>query len=308
MPRVSIIVPVYNAEAFIVGCVDSVLSQTEEEWELILVNDCSTDNTEQVIDCLLNNNCKEKISVLKQEHNQGPSAARNRGIREAKGEYLFFLDADDTITPDCIEQLYDFAKKYDADFVQGSYCGNKNNNVAPDLRYTSEKKRIKRTLLNHNIIPFAPHNKLVRRQMVLDNSLFFNEEIKVREDFLWMTFVAKYVERFAYCDQPTYNRGFNAESLTNNINVEREILGYRVLIETMVANYDAFLLGNQKELALEALVMALREGYYHDEVERKHLINVVASKNNCLENLLLKVYLKMENSKILHLLVKIYKR
>jgi hypothetical protein len=75
----------------------------------------------------------------------------------------------------------------------------------------------------------------------------------------------------------------------------------------MVANYDSFQLGYQKELALEALMMALRAGYYHDEAERKHLIDVISSKNNGIENVLLWIFLKTEDSKILHLLVRLYK-
>ena len=142
----------------------------------------------------------------------------------------------------------------------------------------------------------------------MDHDLFFNEDIRVREDFLWMTFVAKYAEKFAATDKVTYVRGYNEESLTNNINREREILGYRVLIEQMVANYDAFLLGYQKELALEALMMALKAGYYHNEAERQHLIEVVKSKNNFIENILLKLYLRTYYPKVLHLLVRIYKR
>ena len=313
MSKVSIIIPVYNAEKFLCKCIDSVLSQTFEGWEMILVDDCSTDNTLEDIQSIINVNANGnvKISLLRQERNQGPSAARNRGLREAKGEYVFFLDADDTITTDCIESLYMLAKKHDADYVQGRYFNGNGNDNVNELSIPSvltERKEIKRLLLNHNKIQFTPHNRLVRRQMLIDNGLFFNEEIRVREDFLWMTFVAKYVERFAYCDRPTYHRGYNEDSLTNNINREREIQGYRVLIETMVANYDSFQLGYQKELALEALMMALRTGYYHDEAERKHLIDVVASKNNRLENLLLRLYLKTQNSKLLHLLMRVYKR
>ena len=312
---VSIITPVFNAERFLRQCIDSVITQTLEDWEMILVNDGSTDGSLAI--------CKElaakdkRVSVI-DKPNGGPSSARNRGIREANGEYIFFLDADDAITPNCIEDLYSIAKKYDADYVQGRYVndnenenGNENDNDNPNMSLPSvlsDKREIKRLLLNHNKIQFTPHNRLVRREMILEHGLFFNEEIRVREDFLWMTFVAKYVERFASCERVTYIRGYNEESLTNNINVEREIAGYRVLTETMVTNYDSFLLGYQKELTLEALMMALRAGYYHDETERKHLIDVVLSKNNWLENLLLKIYLKTENPKILHLLVRVYKR
>ena len=336
MPKVSIITPVYNAEKFLRRCIDSVIAQTFEDWEMILVNDGSKDSSLAICqECAAKD---ERIFVIDRP-NGGPSSARNRGIREAEGEYVFFLDADDTITPNCIEDLYSLAKEYDADYVQGKYGTrdartktkrpkdyenenffshsqrrdgenlNDNLNLNPSLPSAlSDRGEIKRLLLNHNKIEFTPHNRLVRREMIQEYGLFFNEEIWVREDFLWMTFVAKYVERFASCDRVTYIRGYNEESLTNNINKEREIQGYRVLIEQMVANYDAFLLGYQKELALDALMMALRAGYYHDEAERRHLIDVVASKNNWLENVLLKMYLKTENSKILHLLVMIYKR
>lgn len=324
--RVSIIIPVYNAEKFLRNCVESVISQTIKDWEMILVDDCSTDNTLEEIQSIINVNANGnvKISLLRQERNQGPSAARNRGLREAQGEYVFFLDADDTITPDCIELLYSLAKQHDADYVQGKYqssCLHEGWEVqkvqeVQDASLVqkrelpsalSDRREIKRLLLNHNKIQFTPHNRLVRRQMIIDNGLFFNEEIRVREDFLWMTFVAKYVKKFASCDKPTYNRGYNEDSLTNNIDREREIAGYRVLIEQMVANYDSFQLGYQKELALEALMMALRAGYYHDEAERKHLIDVVKSKNNCIENILLQLYLKTKLSWILHLLIRICK-
>lgn len=332
MPKVSIIVPVYNAEAFIADCINSVLAQTEQDWELILVDDCSTDNTVDIITNYINETRQEPlrngindayetlryenqrggiVTFLRQERNQGPSAARNRGIREAKGEYVFFLDADDMITPTCIESLYGLAKKYDADYVQGRYGPPPQSSPKweeGNTLFSDDKKWIKRTLLDYKKVQFTPHNRLVRRQMLIEHGLFFNEEIKVREDFLWMTFVAKYVERLAFCNQVTYNRGYNEDSLTNNINREREIQGYRVLIETMVANYDSFLLGCQKELALDALLMALRAGYYHDEVERRHLIEVVMSKNNFIEKILLKLYLITNNPKVLHLLVRIYKR
>lgn len=331
MYEVSIIIPVYNASAFVKECLDSVMAQTMTDGvECILIDDCSIDNTLEEIQSIINEdvNGNGNFFLLRQERNQGPSAARNRGIREARGEYVFFLDADDTITPDCIELLYELAKQHDADYVQGRYESeikdnkdNRNNTNVKTIELLNsstlepsiplvltDRKEIKRLLLNHNKIQFTPHNRLVRRQMIIDNNLFFNEEIKVREDFLWMTFVAKYVKRFAACDKPTYNRGYNEDSLTNNINKEREIAGYRVLIETMVANYDNFQLGYQKELALEALMMALKAGYYHDEAERQHLIEVVMSKNNCIENILLKLYLRTYNPKVLHLLVRIYKR
>lgn len=344
--KVSIIIPVYNAKDFIVECLDSVATQTMTKGvECILVDDCGQDDSVEVINEYvkhelprINHELAKNTALLHQPRNQGPSAARNRGIREATGEYIFFLDADDQITPQCIETLYTIAKEYDADYVQGRYnnehgtngnsvltntdstdstnnsivtntdCTNNTDNLYNQVNLCSENKKIiKSLLLDHTKIPFTPHNRLVRRKMILEHDLFFNEQIKVREDFLWMTFVAKYVNRFASTDTVTYIRGFNEDSLTHNINREREIQGYRVLIETMCANIDPFLRGKQKELALDALLMALRAGYYHDEKEKQHLVEVVSKNNNAVENCLLKLYLKTNNTKIHHLLLKIYK-
>ena len=307
MEKVTIIIPVYNVKDYIADCLHSVMSQTSMyAIECILVDDCGLDNSIEIADNLIESyDGPIHFKILRQSYNQGPSAARNLGIKEAEGDYVFFLDSDDTLSSDCIELLYSLAQKYDADYVQGSYADDNHSCELPS--FLSNKAEIKKLLLNHNKVQFTPHNRLVRRQMLIDNSLFFNEEIKVREDFLWMTFVAKYVERLAYCSTPTYKRVYNEYSLTNNINKEREIKGYRVLIETMVRNYDLFLLGHQKELALEALIMALNAGYYHDASERQYLIDIVKSKNNFVENVLLALYLGTENSKVLHMLIRLYK-
>lgn len=274
--------------------------------ECILIDDCGSDISAEIAMKLIESyEGPIQFKILRQPYNQGPSAARNLGIREAKGDYVFFLDSDDTISSDCIELLYSLARKYDADYVQGSYADDNHSCELPS--FLSDKAEIKKLLLNHNMIQFTPHNRLVRRQMLIDNLLFFNEEIKVREDFLWMTFVAKFVERFAFCSKPTYKRVYNEYSLTNNVNKEREIKGYRVLIETMVKNYDAFLLGHQKELAIEALIMALNANFYNGEEGRRHLITVVMSRNSVLENLLLSTYLRTNSSKVFHLLIRLYK-
>lgn len=305
---VSIIIPVYNAANFIMGCLNSVANQSiVENLECILIDDCGQDNSAQIIEEYIAS-YKGLVSFMlfKQENNQGPSAARNRGIRKATGEYIFFLDADDQITPQCIETLYSIAKQNNADYVQGTYKGE--NPLFLGEGWRGSKKEIKSLLLDYNKIQFTPHNRLVRRQLILDHELFFNEQIKVREDFLWMTFVAKYVDRFATTTKETYIRGFNEDSLTHNINIEREIQGYRVLIETMCENIDSFLIGKQKELALDALLICLRAGYYHKENDKLHLIDVVSKNNDAIENLLFKMYLKTNSTKILHLLIRIYKR
>ena len=103
MPLISVIVPVYNCEKYIEACVNSVLNQTFADFEIILVDDGSPDDSGKLCDQLAEKN--NKIVVLHQK-NQGQAAARNNGVKIARGEWLNFLDSDDLIHPQMLERLY----------------------------------------------------------------------------------------------------------------------------------------------------------------------------------------------------------
>ena len=114
MSEISIIVPVYNAERFLQECIDSLLHQTKDDIEIVLVNDGSTDNSKKII----KENCErhDNITFVDQE-NKGVCIARNAGIEAAKGEYIGWLDADDFLKPTALEELYDLMKQNNADYV-----------------------------------------------------------------------------------------------------------------------------------------------------------------------------------------------
>lgn len=114
---VSIIVPVYNAEKFLRDTIKTVLDQTYENWELILVNDCSTDNSVNII----NEYNDSRIKLFNQEKNGGAALARNRGIDEATGDYICFLDADDLWEKEKLELQVNFMKKNNYEFIYSSY-------------------------------------------------------------------------------------------------------------------------------------------------------------------------------------------
>ena len=105
---ISVIVPIYNSDQYISGCVDSVLMQTYTYFELLLIDDGSTDHSRDICEgkCLLD----ERVRLIIQRHT-GVSAARNAGIKASRGQYLFFLDADDMIHPKLLETLYQLLKK-----------------------------------------------------------------------------------------------------------------------------------------------------------------------------------------------------
>ena len=116
MPKVSIIIPVYNMEKYISKCLDSVINQTLKDIEIIIIDDCSTDNSVGIINEYLHKD--KRIKFIQLNENSGVSIARNRGIEIAQGEYLGFVDSDDEVDLNFYEELYKKAKKSGADITK----------------------------------------------------------------------------------------------------------------------------------------------------------------------------------------------
>lgn len=118
---ISIIVPVYNVEKYIRETMDSVLAQTYPDWELLLVEDGSSDRSADVAADYIAEKREMRIRLIKQSSNQGAAKARNRGLKEAKGRYIAYLDADDLWEPDKLERELAFMQEKDAAFVFTGY-------------------------------------------------------------------------------------------------------------------------------------------------------------------------------------------
>lgn len=220
--KISIIVPVYNVEQYIKECFDSIAAQTYKgEIECIFVDDCGQDDSVAVLEKLIAEyKGPIQFSIVHHEHNKGLSGARNTGIRKAKGDYLYFLDSDDTITPDCIEKLAALAEKYPGvEIVQGSAKSNSDWlmlkwNLTPE--YSESFKWIRTTMLKRYVLPMTAWNKLVRRDFVLEHELYFAEGM-IHEDEVWNFMLSKYVHRIAFCFDATYNYRVNDEGIMHQV-------------------------------------------------------------------------------------------
>ena len=126
---ISIIVPIYNSSEYIQRCIDSILSQTLTNFELILINDGSTDNS---IDVLKEYESKDSRIIVINKKNEGVSIARNTGIEMAKGEYIMFCDSDDYVHPQWCELLVDAIEKNIDSFVVCSYRKVNNDTLEPE--------------------------------------------------------------------------------------------------------------------------------------------------------------------------------
>ena len=177
MPDISIIVPIYNAERFIKKCIDSLLNQTKQELEFILINDGSTDNTESIIKKYTD----KRIKYFKNK-NQGIGKTRNFGISKAKGKYLMFIDSDDYITENACEELYLKAKTSKADIVVCDFYKVYDNKKQEEIKLPSFKTTSLKD--NPNIlidINLAPWNKLYKTSLIKENNIKFVEGIKYED-------------------------------------------------------------------------------------------------------------------------------
>ena len=185
-PKISVIIPVYNVEKWLNKCVDSILAQSYENFEVILVNDGSTDKSGDICDKYLKEDNRVKVFDIL---NSGQSVARNIGLKEAKGDYILFIDSDDYISDKVIiEKFINILDSNKYDFIYTSYCrfedGNEEKitevlpiNLTNDEIRDKEGKEILVDLINKNSFHHAPYLKVCRKEFILKNKLFLEKVI-----------------------------------------------------------------------------------------------------------------------------------
>lgn len=198
MPKISIIIPVYNTQAYLPKCLDSVFSQTFQDFEVIVVNDGSPDNSQTIID-RYKEKYPHKLVAICQE-NAGLSAARNTGIDAASGDFLMFLDSDDYIHPETFATAYTHAVFHDLDIVCFSYFTVCNDKITP----IPGKKVDAQDPITHYVLNsgFAC-SKLVRRKLFSETGLRFSVGLYY-EDLDLTPRLALYTDRIGFLDVPLY--------------------------------------------------------------------------------------------------------
>lgn len=314
--KISIIIPIFNVEPYILECLESVANQTvHDSIECILVDDCGTDNSVDIAEHFLSSyEGSINFSLIHHQRNGGLSAARNTGVRASNGHYLYFLDSDDTIKPNCLELLINMAEKYSADLVIGSYdTGDSRMNQFNKIDYPKfidNKKIVKQMLLNYDMLPVTAANRLIKRELLIQNDLFFKEGI-IHEDNYWTYFLAKFVNKMAICKEKVYNYRLTPGSITNKVNVEKEILAFKTMITDFSLNIDEFEKGAQKRDIFCLLLGAVDSCYYKDNEERNQLISCFKQQNGFFVRNLVSLIFKLEKNsflrgKLINLLMKFF--
>lgn len=193
MPKVTVIVPIYNVEKYLARCIDSLVNQTLNEIEIVLVNDGTKDSSGKIA-MQYAKQYKEKIIYLEKE-NGGLSDARNYGLAYAKGEYIAFLDSDDYIEKDAYEKMYEKAKLENADYVECDFIWEYPNKKRKDKCYQYNNK--KEMLAFARVVAW---NKLIKREIIEENNIRFPKGLRY-EDIEFTYKLIPHLNKICYVDQ-----------------------------------------------------------------------------------------------------------
>lgn len=232
MIKVSIVVPVYNCEKYLKRCLDSLVNQTLKEIEIIIINDCSTDNSFNIAKSY-ESMYKEKVKIINVNKNRGCGGARNAGIDIAKGKYIGFVDGDDDVALDMFEQLYKIANRADYDMVDCKFFDEYRNQEI--ITTCKESMGILNTEKRKKLIasPGYVWSKIVKRNILIDNNIRFRENVAY-EDFDFTPIVMLFCKKVCATNKILYNYRYNKLSITNeytrNIHVDDKIIAMRELV------------------------------------------------------------------------------
>jgi len=208
MPTVSVILPAYNVEKYIAKSISSVLAQTFTDFELLVIIDGSPDNSKSVAESFSD----KRISIFEKE-NGGLSDARNYGLKRAKGKYVYFMDSDDWIEQDLLEQTVDVLEKEDRDFVVFGYT---QDDEDENGRVVSQSKMLPQTelltkgrdsSLSKDLLGIFGYawNKVYKREFLINNNFYFEKGISLVEDILFNSLLYKQANEIRIINNSYYH-------------------------------------------------------------------------------------------------------
>ncbi len=212
MPKFSIIIPVYNVKDYLKECFDSVVNQTYSDYEILVIDDGSTDGSSKIID-----EYAKKYSKITAYHkkNGGLSDARNYGIKKAKGTYVIFIDSDDFVATDLLKKCDDVISKEKPDLLYFDFYEYSESHKCRSLRgvkdiQATEKER-------YMMSPPAAWNKVFKRELFVKHDIWFPKGLWY-EDLATTPRILMYARRISYLNEPLYYYRQRAGSIMNTVN------------------------------------------------------------------------------------------
>lgn len=257
---ISIIIPMYNSEKYLGECLDSILTQTFKNFEVIVVDDCSTDNSFEIAESYI-----QKFSIFsmcgglklaKTDKNSGSaSAPRNKGLELARGEYIFFVDSDDILTSTALAEIYSLVKKFNVDVL---YCNKHYKFVGENFEEAEKTLCGSRAeivnVLQKPLIKFADFSLwgliclyIFKRELIVKNEIKF-PDVCIGEDRLFVFFALFFTKRLLYTPKAVYYYRQHDASISSRILPNDELFAQRVdsavstikILEEFMNKFDFF--------------------------------------------------------------------
>lgn len=274
-PKLSIIVPVYNGEKYIRKCIDSILNQSFKDMEIIVINDGSTDTTEEILKTYLE---KDKRIKLINNKNSGPAAARNKGIKAARGNYIGFVDSDDYIELTMYEKLYEAAEKSNVEVIMCGYRDiNSFNNTSEIIKSNLEAYKVYykeaiRTIIIRSFTEYKNYgyfslcNKIYSKELLKNNNLYLDEKRNHGEDWWFNINVFLKLNSVVDIGEPLYNYvHINSQSLMCKYRedqfdlfldgrykvidtIPKELINEEALNENFILEFSSYIIRTFKEV------------------------------------------------------------
>lgn len=277
MPKVSVIVPIYNVEKYIERCLRSLFEQTLYDIEYIFVNDCTPDNSMIILEKVLKEypNRIKQVKIINHEQNQGQAGARTSGMKAMTGEYMIHCDPDDWVELNMYELLYDTALKEKADIVWCDYfISNNNKEVLSDQSNISDNiELIKRYLCDFQFMA-SLCNRLINTRIIKNNDIIYPIS-SILEDLVLVTQFTFQSKKNIYLNKSLYHYRRHSSSITGNYSEKALSLN----LKSALINFNILLSFFSKEALTQVLSNEIL--YRKFQFKNKLIPLVLQLKNSC---------------------------
>lgn len=277
MCQVSVIVPVYNAERYLNNCIESISQQSYQDFELILIDDGSTDDSGEICDEYAKRDLRIHVIHAK---NRGPAAARKTGIEKAAGEYVTFVDADDWLEKEMLAFAIGKLEMKSADILCMGHRevdgGGNIRAIVPgnvEEQYVTKKIEMMRQLHGTRLIDSGPWAKMIRRSLF--KNIDFCEEVTIGEDYFMVLQLLERADGIIICAEPLYNRCIRSTSISRSGYSERhrmafgQYMKWRMYLLSKYPELREEIIGYHAEYEMAVITAMCRNRQYDSEVIRK---------------------------------------
>ncbi len=244
---ISFCLPVFNVKEYIEACIKSIDSQTMNNisYEILCIDDCSTDGSYELLQTISKNN--RAVKLVKNKENKGVSYTRNQLIEQASGTYIWFVDPDDMLYPNCVNKIYNIALRYNPDVILADYMRIEDNDTEEYIKNISENEYehvsfgMKWPIDTNNRRMSAVWCGMFKRQFLVTNKLKFNEDMIAQEDTLFYYEFLLKTKNVIKCEAPCYLYRQRATSVMHTRTVERAKKYYTSML-AMLKTYEQHLM------------------------------------------------------------------